>query len=184
MDLDGKKVAIIATDLFEQAELTEPKAALEEAGVEVTIIAPHDGEIQGMNHDEKADTIPVDITLDLADPADYDALLIPGGAMNSDALRVNERAQAFAQAIDEAGKPLAVICHGPWLLINAHLVDGRKMTSYHTIAEDLKNAGADWVNQEVVVDGHWVSSRQPDDIAAFSSAFMELLGQEDTGDAE
>lgn len=177
MAVEGKKVAIIATDLFEEAELVKPKAALEEAGVVTTVIAPEAGEIQGVNHHADGQAVAVDMTLDEADPADFDAVLLPGGAMNADALRVESKAQAFVKSIDAAGKPLAVICHGPWLLIDAGLASGKQMTSYHTIATDLRNAGADWHDEEVVVDGNWVSSRQPDDIPAFNQAFIELLGK-------
>jgi protease I len=179
MSLAGKKIAIIATDLFENAELVEPKAALEEAGAETVVIAPHEGSIQGVNHHEDADEVAVDEVLDEADPADYDAVLLPGGAMNADELRTNIQAQNFVKAIDAAGKPLAVICHGPWLLIEADLVDGKKMTSWPSITTDLSNAGAEWVEEEVVVDGAWVSSRKPDDIPAFNKAFIDLLSETD-----
>lgn len=180
MELSGKKVAIIATDLFENAELVEPKAALEEVGAETVVIAPHDGTIQGVHHHEDADEVAVDQTLDEADPDDFDAVLLPGGAMNADALRVNKKAQDFVKAMETAGKPLGVICHGPWLLIEADLVDGKKMTSYHTITTDLSNAGAEWEDSEVVVDGNWVSSRQPDDIPAFNREFIKLLAGGET----
>ena len=178
MDLTDITVAIIATDLFEEAELIEPKKALEEAGAEVIVIAPEAGDIQGVNHHEDGQSVAVDISLDDADPDDYDAVLLPGGAMNADALRVNEAAQAFIKAMDADDKPLAVICHGAWLLIEAGLVDGHTMTSYPSIATDLRNAGAEWVDKEVVIDGTWVSSRQPSDIPAFNKAFIELLSEE------
>jgi protease I len=175
MDLTDIKIAIIATDLFEETELTEPKKALEEAGAEVTIIAPEEGDIQGVNHHEDGLSVVVDMTLSEANAADYDAVFLPGGVMNADALRTNKKAQAFVQAMDAEDKPMGVICHGSWLLIDADLVDGRNMTSSLAMAEDLKNAGADWVDREVVVDGNWVSSRKPDDLPAFILAFMELI---------
>jgi len=175
MDIKGKRVAIIATDLFEEAELYEPKQALEEAGAEVAVIAPHDGEIQAVQHIEKTRKIPVDLTLAQANPDDFDAVLLPGGAMNADALRVERSAQEFVRHLDTTGKPVAVICHGPWLLISARIIKGRRLTSYHTIADDLANAGAEWVDQEVITDKNWVSSRKPADIPAFNKAFIALL---------
>ena len=175
MDLTDTTIAIIATDLFEESELTEPKKAFEEAGAEVTIIAPNEGDIQGVNHHEDGRSVAVDLTLSNANPDDYDAVFLPGGVMNADALRVNEKAQAFVKAMDADDKPIGVICHGSWLLIDAGLVDGRTMTSSLSMAEDLKNAGADWVDKEVVVDGNWVSSRKPDDIPGFIKGFSELI---------
>jgi protease I len=147
--LTGKKIAILATDLTEEAEIIEPKKALDEAGATTVVIAPHPGNIQLVQHDKKTQTLPVDQTLAQVDPAEFDAAVLPGGAMNADALRVEQEAQEFVRAIDEAGKPLAVICHAPWLLVSAGLAKGRKLTSYHTIADDLRNAGADWSDQEV-----------------------------------
>ena len=144
MDLTDVKIAIIVTDYFEETELTEPRKALEEAGAEVTVIAPLESDIQGVNGHEDGQMLPVDITLEDADPSDYDALLIPGGVGNADALRTNEKAQAFARAMDSDDKPIGVLCHGSWLLIEAGLVDGRSMTSFHSIATDLRNAGAEW----------------------------------------
>lgn len=180
MDLTDMKIAIIVTDYFEEAELTEPRKALEDAGAEVTIIAPLESDIQGVNGHEDGQMVPVDMTLDDADPADFDALFIPGGVVNADALRSNERAQAFARAMDSDDKPIGVLCHGSWLLIEAGLVDGRSMTSFHSIATDLRNAGADWQDAEVVIDGNWVSSRKPEDIPAFIVAFFGLIaGDED-----
>lgn len=175
MDLTDIKIAIIATDLFEEIELTDPKKAFEEAGAEVTVIAPDEGDIQGVDHHEDGHRVAVDLSLDSADPADYDAVFLPGGVMNADALRVNKKAQAFIQAMDVDDKPLGVICHGSWLLVDAGLVDGRTMTSSHAMAEDLKNAGAEWVDKEVVIDSNWVSSRKPDDLPAFIKAFIELI---------
>jgi protease I len=173
----GMKVAILCTDLFEQVEMTEPRKALEDAGADTVLVAPHDGEVQGVHHDKKGDTFKVDMTLDEADPASFDALMLPGGAMNADALRMNEKAQKFARVIDEASKPIAVICHGPWLLISASLVRGKTMTSYHTIQDDVRNAGASWVDQEVMRQRNWVSSRQPGDIPAFNREMVSLFAE-------
>jgi protease I len=175
--LQGLRVAILATDGFEQVELTEPRKALEEAGAETSVIAPKSGKIQGMKHHDKADKIEVDMTLGEAKPADFDALLLPGGALNSDALRVEKTAQTFAREIEKAGKPIAVICHGPWLLASAGLTKGHSLTSYHTIQDDIRNAGGEWADQEVVQDKNWVSSRQPSDIPAFNREMITLFSQ-------
>ena len=175
--LEGMRVAIVATDDFELVELTQPKQALEEAGARTAVIAPKAGHIQGFKHDEKADKVKVDLTLDEARPQDFDALVLPGGALNADALRVVKKAQEFARQFDQAGKPIAVICHGPWLLVSAGLVKGRKMTSYHTIQDDLRNAGAQWEDREVVRDRNWVSSRQPSDIPVFNREMISLCSE-------
>ncbi len=174
-DIQGMKVAILATDDFEQVELLKPRQALQEAGAKTTVISPHKGEIQGVKHDEKADRVKVDMLLNDANPEVFDAVLIPGGALNADALRVEKKAQEFVRKIDQAGKPIAVICHGPWLLVSAGLVRGRKMTSYHTIQDDLRNAGANWEDSECVRDRNWVSSRQPSDIPVFNREMIELF---------
>ncbi len=173
--LNGMRVAILVTDDFEQAELAEPKKALEQAGATTKIISPKSGQVQGMNHDVKADTFPVDMTLDQANPGDFDAILLPGGAVNADALRMEPKAQDFVRQIESSKKPIAVICHGPWLLVSSGLVKGKKMTSYYTIQDDLRNAGASWSDQEVVHDGNWVSSRSPKDLPAFNKAMIELF---------
>jgi len=173
--LQGMRVAIICTDLFEQVEMTEPRKALDEAGAKTVLIAPKSGKVQGVKHDEKADRFPVDLEIDKADPQPFDALLLPGGAMNADALRMEKKAQDFVRAIDRTGKPIAVICHGPWLLISAGLTRGRTMTSYHTIQDDVRNSGATWVDREVVRDGNWLSSRQPSDIPAFNREMIALF---------
>jgi protease I len=175
--LQGMRGAIVVTDDFEQSELTEPKKALEDAGAKAMIASPTSGEIQGMKHDEKADRFPVDQSLAEADPQQFDAAMLPGGALNADALRVVPEAKAFITAIDRAGKPLAVICHGPWLLISAKLVSGRKLTSYHTIEDDLRNAGADWQDVEVLRDRNWVSSRKPVDLPAFNREMLALFAE-------
>lgn len=175
-DLSGKKVAVVATDYFEEAELTEPVKALREAGAEVDIIADHDGEIQGLNHVDKGEKVKVDKTLDEADPNDYDAAVFPGGAVNADHLRMNQKARDFITKImDEQNKPTAVICHAPWILVNAGLARGKKLTSYFTIQDDMRNAGADWVDEECVIDSNLITSRQPDDIPAFNRALIEAL---------
>jgi len=175
--LEGCRVAIIATDLFEEAELIEPRKALDQAGARTTVIAPHSGEIQAVQHDKKTQKVKVDMTLDGAKPGDFDAVLLPGGALNADALRMEKKAQEFVQQFDREGKPIAVICHGPWLLISAGLVKGRHMTSYHTIQDDLKNAGANWVDEVSVRDRNWVSSRQPSDIPRFNQNVIELFAE-------
>jgi protease I len=175
--LNGYRIAIIATNLFEEAELVEPRKALQEAGAETVVISPKSGEIQAVRHFEKTQKIKVDMTLDKARPDDFDAVLLPGGAMNADALRMERRAQEFVQRIDHAGKPIAVICHGPWLLISAGLVRGRHMTSYYAIQDDLKNAGATWSDGPAVRDRNWVSSRQPADIPQFTTHMLELFAQ-------
>lgn len=175
--LDGLRVGIVATDLFEEAELLEPRRALDEAGARTIVVAPHAGEIQGVQHDKKDKRVQIDRTLADVIADDFDALLLPGGAMNADALRVEKKAQELVRDIDRKGKPIAVICHGPWLLVSAGLVRGRHMTSYHTIQDDLKNAGANWEDKEVIRDGNWVSSRKPDDIPAFNREMLQLFSE-------
>jgi protease I len=175
-DLSGKKIAVLATDYFEEAELTEPVKALKDAGAQVEIIAPKSGEIKGLKHVEPGQAVKVDKTLDEANPADYDALVLPGGAVNADKLRTVQKARDFVtKMMDEMGKPTAVICHAPWLLVSAGLARGRKLTSYFTIQDDMRNAGADWTDEEVVVDGNLITSRQPDDIPAFNEALIKAL---------
>ncbi|HEX4638036.1 MAG TPA: type 1 glutamine amidotransferase domain-containing protein [Chthoniobacterales bacterium] len=171
--LDGKKVAILVADGFEQVEMTEPREALDEAGAETKIVSLKSGKIQGMNHADKGDKFDVDLTLDEARPEDFDALMIPGGLINPDSLRSDKRALEFARHFFNARKPVAAICHGPQVLISADLVRGRKMTSWPAIEVDMRNAGADWVNEEVVVDNGLVTSRKPDDIPAFNRKMIE-----------
>jgi protease I len=171
--LEGKKVAILVADGFEQVEMTEPRKALEEAGAETKIVSPKSGQIQGMHHMEKGDKFDVDLTLDDARAEEFDALMIPGGLFNPDALRSNEDALDFARHFFAAGKPVAAICHGPQVLISADLVRGRTMTSWPAIKVDMRNAGARWVDEEVVVDNGLVSSRKPDDIPAFNKKMIE-----------
>jgi len=175
--LAGMRVAILATDLFEQAELIEPKKALQEAGAQVTVISPKQGEIQGVQHDKKDQKVRVEMSLDQADASNFDAVMLPGGAMNADAIRMEKKAQQFVQNIERANKPIAVICHGSWLLASAGLVRGRKMTSYFTIQDDLKNAGAEWHDETVVRDKNWVSSRKPDDIPAFNREMLAVFSE-------
>jgi protease I len=175
-DLSGKKVAVLATDFFEEVELTKPVEALRNAGAKVEIIAPKGGEIKGLKHVEPGKTIKVDKTLDEANPADYDALVLPGGAVNADHLRMEKKARNFVTKImDELGKPTAVICHAPWMLVSAGLARGKKLTSFFTIQDDMRNAGADWTDEEVVIDGNLITSRNPDDIPAFNKALITAL---------
>ena len=175
--LNGKKVAILVTDGFEQVELTEPKKALDEAGAKTQIVSPAKGKVKGWNHTEWGEEMPVDVPLAQARADEFDALLLPGGVMNPDKLRRNPEALRFVKAFFDAGKPVAAICHGPWTLIDAGVARGRKMTSYETIQTDLKNAGVHWVDQEVVTDGNLVTSRKPDDIPAFNRAVVELFAR-------
>ena len=155
----------------------DPLAALKEAGAEVHVISKKPGQITAANHFDKAGPYDVDKTLDEVSPDEYDAVLLPGGALNADNLRVEPSAQAFVKGMQQEQKPFAVICHAPWLLVSAGLVTNRRLTSYHTIADDLRNAGADWVDEPVVVDGNWVTSRQPDDIPEFNKAMIELFAK-------
>jgi protease I len=175
--LDGKKVAILVADGFEQVELTEPKAALEAAGATTEIVSPANNEVQGWNHDEKADAFHVDMPLDRARSDDYDALLLPGGVRNPDQLRQLTRALEFIDGFFVTGKPVAAICHAPWTLIEAGVVDGRKMTSWPSLKTDLRNAGANWVDREVVVDKGLVSSRKPADIPAFNRKMVDAFAE-------
>ena len=171
--LQGKTVAIIAADMVEQVELVEPRKALKEAGAETQLISLKPGEIQGFNHFDKADKLKVDKTIEEVDAADYDALMIPGGVGNPDQLRGDENVVAFVQEFFEAGKPVAAICHGPWVLVEAGVTKGRKLTSWPTLQTDIRNAGGTWVDQEVVVDQGLVTSRKPDDIPAFNKKMIE-----------
>ena len=175
--LKGKKVAILATDGFEQSELFEPKKALEEAGASVSIVSLKSGEIKGWDESDWGKSIEVDLTIDKAKAEDFDALQLPGGVMNPDKLRTEESVINFIKAFFDAGKPVAAICHAPWTLINAGVVKGRKMTSYHTIRKDLENAGAKWTDEEVVVDNGLVTSRKPDDIPAFNQKMIEEIAE-------
>ncbi|GAA5236721.1 type 1 glutamine amidotransferase [Verticiella sediminum] len=173
--LKGKQIAVLVTDNFEQVELTSPRQALEDAGATVHILSAKTGQVRGMNHDEKADSFKVDATWDDADPAEYAGVVLPGGVFNSDAIRCEPGAQSFVQAIHEQGRPIAVICHGPWLLVSAGLVSGKQMTSFPTLQDDIRNAGGAWVDEEVVMDGNLISSRKPDDLPAFNAKLIEAL---------
>ena len=173
--LQGKRIAFLATDGVEQSELTEPWKAVAAAGGEPDLISLETGRIQGMQHDEKGDTFAVDRAIDDADAADYDGLVLPGGVANPDALRVDERAVSFVSAFFEASKPVGVICHGPWTLVEADVVRGRTLTSWPSLQTDIRNAGGEWVDQEVVVDRGLVTSRKPDDLPAFNQALVTLF---------
>jgi len=174
--LDGKKVAFLATDGVEQSELTEPWKAVEKESGKPELVSLEDGEIQGVESEiEKKDTFKVDTVVADADASDYDGLVLPGGVMNPDKLRADDDAVDFVRAFMEARKPVAAICHGPWTLVEAGVVEGRKMTSYPSIQTDLKNAGANWVDQEVVVDDGLVTSRSPRDLDAFCSKVVEEM---------
>ena len=174
--LQHKKVAILVADGFEQIELDGPRAALEKAGAEVSIVSPNPKTVHGVHHGRPAKTLKVNVPLARARPADYDALLLPGGVMNPDTLRADPRAVKFTRAFFNARKPVAAICHGPQLLIEAKVVQSRLMTSYHSVKTDLKNAGARWVNRQVVEDDGLVTSRQPSDIPAFNERMLRLFG--------
>ena len=176
-NLQGKKVAILATDGFEQVELTEPRKALDQAGAETVVIAPKEGEIKGWKSTDWGDTVPVNKTLEEVSPDEFDALLLPGGVMNPDHLRMEPRAVDFVRRFAASGKTVAAICHGPWMLLEAGLVQGRTVTSWPSLKTDLCNAGAQWVDQEVARDGQFITSRKPDDIPAFSRAIIEALSR-------
>ena len=175
--LKDLKVAILVENGFEQEELTRPRQALEDAGAETVIISPAGNEVKGWNHTDWGDTFAVDMPLDQANPDEYDALLLPGGVMNPDKLRRNQEAQKFVRQMFDAGKPVAAICHGPWTLIDAGVAEGRRLTSYHTLQMDLLNAGAEWIDAEVVVDNGLITSRKPDDIPAFNRKMIEEFAE-------
>jgi protease I len=173
----GKKVAFLLTDGVEQIELTSPWQAVKDAGGEPTLVAPGSGRLQGYKGTDKGDTFNVDITLAEANASDFDALVLPGGVVNADHLRVDKAAQNFARSFFEQHKPVASICHGPWLLIDAGVIRGRNVTSYHTLQTDLKNAGANWSDEEVVVDQGLVTSRHPGDLDAFNGKLVEEISE-------
>lgn len=175
--LDGYKVAVLAVDGFEQAELDEPKRALSEAGATVHVISEKAGTIQGFRHVDKGDAVAVDTTFDKANASDYDAVVLPGGVVNGDAIRVLPQAQAFVKAADAAHKPIAVICHGGWLPVSAGIIKGRTITSWPSLQDDIRNAGGTWVDKEVVEDGNLISSRKPDDIPAFNRTLIAQLSK-------
>jgi protease I len=175
--LDGKRIAILATDGFEQSELLEPKKALEQAGAKVEVISPKQGHIRGWKMKDWGDTVPVDRPLSAARVEDFDGLVVPGGQINPDLLRADPKAVQFVRDFFASGKPVGAICHGPWLLIEAGVIEGCRATSYHSIKTDMKNAGANWVDEPVVVDKGLVTSRKPDDIPAFSEKLIEEFAE-------
>ena len=172
-EFDSKKVAILVADGFEQVEMTEPRKALEEAGFKTELVSPVQDQVQGWKHDEKGDEFRVDVELSSAKPENYAALLLPGGVQNPDKLRMNPDAVRFVKSFFEESKPVAAICHGPWMLVEANVVRGRRVTSWPSLQTDLRNAGANWTDQEVVTDGNLVTSRKPADIPAFNHKMIE-----------
>jgi protease I len=175
--LDGMRIAILATDGFEQAELLEPRKALDAAGAETEVVSPKEGKIKGWNHKDWGDEVKVDLSLEDADPAEYDALLLPGGVMNPDSLRMQPEAVSFVKSFFDSGKPVAAICHGPWTVIEAGAVKGYRLTSWPSLKTDIQNGGGEWVDKEVVVDDNLVTSRKPDDIPAFNREVLKLFAQ-------
>ncbi|BBR51975.1 MULTISPECIES: type 1 glutamine amidotransferase domain-containing protein [Pseudomonas] len=173
--LNGKRVAFLVTDGFEQVELTGPREALERNGAVVDILSDKEGTVRGWNHDKPADEFAVDATFEGASLDLYDALVLPGGVQNSDTIRIIPAAQKLVKSHDSARRPLAVICHGAWLLVSCGLAKGRRLTSYKTLQDDIRNAGGEWVDEEVVVDGNLITSRKPDDIPAFSEQLLKAL---------
>lgn len=176
-ELEGLRIAILATDGFEESEMSSPLKALKKEGAKCEIIAPQEGKIQGFRHFDKTLTVEVDRVLEEVSAEDYDALHLPGGALNADALRVVQAAQRFVQAFDSFGKPMAAICHAPWLLVSAGLVKGKTLTSYHTIQDDIRNAGGHWVDEEVVESGNLITSRCPDDLPAYNKRMIEIFSR-------
>jgi protease I len=175
--LNGMKVAILVTDGFEQVEMTKPRQALDEAGAVTRLVSPKDGQVRGWKHQDPADSFAVDTPLQQAAAEEFDALVLPGGVANPDALRIDDQAVAFVRSFVDAGKPIAAICHGPWTLIDAQGVKGRKMTSWPSLRADLQNAGASWVDQEVVKEHRLVTSRKPDDLPAFNREMIAMFAQ-------
>ncbi len=177
-ELQGRKIAIlVANEGIEQVELVEPRKALEQAGAEVHLVAPEAGEVQAFNHLDKADTFPVDRTVDDADASGYDGLMLPGGVANPDTLRMHPAAVAFVDDFVNAGKPIAAICHAPWMLVQAGAVRGRTLTSWPSLQTDIRNAGGEWVDEECVVDQGLVTSRKPDDLPAFNDKMVEEFAE-------
>jgi protease I len=170
--LQGRKIAIVATDGFEQVELTEPKKALEEQGASVEVISPKAGHIKGWKFTDWGENTPVDKTFDQADPADYDGLVLPGGQINPDKLRIEPKAVAFVKEFFNSGKPVGAICHGPWLLVEAGVLKRKTLTSWHSVKTDIRNAGGHWVDEEVVTDGNLTTSPKPDDLPAFNERLI------------
>ncbi|HTV22172.1 MAG TPA: type 1 glutamine amidotransferase domain-containing protein [Polyangiaceae bacterium] len=175
--LTGKRFAILATNGFEQSELEEPRKAIQEAGGHAEVVSLHQGQIRGWQHTDWGNSVPVDVTIEKADSDHYDGLVLPGGVINPDKLRMDPEAVEFVRAFVQAGKPIAAICHGPWTLINAGGVRGRKLTSWPSLQADLENAGGHWVDQQVVVDQGLVTSRKPDDLPAFNRKMIEEFAE-------
>jgi protease I len=175
--LAGCRIAVLAVDGFEQAELIEPRRALTEAGATVHVISSKAGKIQGFKHVDKGEAVDVDTTFDQATPDDYDGVVLPGGVVNGDAIRSLPQAQAFVQAANQASKPIAVICHGAWLPVSAGIIKGRTVTSWPSLQDDIRNAGGTWVDKEVVEDGNFITSRKPDDLPAFNKALIAQLSK-------
>ena len=176
-ELQGKRIAILAADMFEQVELVEPRKALDKAGATVELISLEEGEIQGFNHYDRADVFEVDKTVEEAAADDYDGLMLPGGVGNPDTLRMDENAVSFVRDFFEQGKPVAAICHAPWTLVEAGVVRERKLTSWPSLQTDIRNAGGNWVDEKVVVDEGLVTSRNPDDIPAFNEKMIEEFAE-------
>jgi protease I len=176
-NLNGLKVAVLITDGFEEVEMTQPRQALDQAGAQTSIVSPKTGRVRAWKFSEWGEEYPVDISLDQARPNTFDALLLPGGVMNPDRLRMDEKAVTFVKAFFDAGKPVAVICHGPWTIIEAGHARGKHIASWPSLKTDLRNAGAQWMDREVVVDGNLVSSRKPDDIPAFNREMIAIFSQ-------
>jgi protease I len=172
----SKRIAILATDGFEQSELMEPRQRLKDAGYTVEVVSPTEGQIRGWKDKEWGDTVPVDVPLSQASADNYDALVLPGGVINPDKLRMQPQAVDFVRAFDKAGKTVAAICHGPWMLVESGIARGREVTSWPSLHTDLQNAGAKWRDAEVVTDGHLITSRKPDDIPAFTRAVIDAVG--------
>lgn len=181
MDINGKHVAVLVHNYFEQSEFDEPISAIKEAGGEVTIISADKVELQALEHVDKGDTFQADLLLAQANADDYDALVLPGGAINADNLRVIETAQQWVTDFLDSGKPVAVICHAPWLLVSADAVEGKRLTSYHTIKDDITNAGGEWIDFGVVVDNNLITSRRPDDLPKFNHALLRMLAERSPG---
>jgi len=177
MNTTDKRVAILVHNFFEQTEFEEPLRALKDAGAEVTVISASKKKLQGLNHAEKGDEFQADLLLSAASSDDYDALVLPGGALNADGLRMNEAAQQWVIDFLDSGRPLAVICHAPWVLVSADAVEERRLTSYRTIQDDIRNAGGEWVDQPVVIDVNLITSRQPDDLPQFNDALIHMLSR-------
>ena len=178
--LEGMRVAILAADMFEQVEMTEPRKALQEAGAETILISPAQGQVQGAKHYDKADRFPVDMSLDQANPDEFDALMLPGGVANPDQLRMNKKAVQFVKAFFDVGKPVAAICHAPWTLVEADVVRGRRVTSWPSLQTDIRNAGGNWVDEVNVTDQNLTTSRKPDDIPKFNDAMIHLFEESRT----